>query len=201
MTVTRPRFTLALAAVGLIGTLSGTLVAVDRNGDVVTRYESTEQHRITQSGEVMMIPKTRPPIAEWMPDLPGVNMVALEDERQIPEQENMFSQLVATDVDVITLEQALRAWMTSEGFRVSDTAVNEWGPDGEWVRGLHLAGMKEGVEVSLTLSAQPPNRGSWAPGYRSGLLIWRSARANIVAEEVDRYRGYGGGFLPLEAAL
>jgi hypothetical protein len=97
------------------------------------------------------LPNDSKAIANWVPVIKGDEFFALEDVIKIPEQPNMFTQALLSKLDYTQLEDKLRNYYRSKGYKLTNSAVNQWGMDAHWVNGVNFSAIKKGNEVSITI--------------------------------------------------
>jgi hypothetical protein len=144
------------------------------------------------------LPNDSKAIANWVPVIKGDEFFALEDVIKIPEQPNMFTQALLSKLDYTQLEDKLRNYYRSKGYKLTNSAVNQWGMDAHWVNGVNFSAIKKGNEVSITISKTLGDGGYLPEDYKSMLVIWSSFADSIDEYIVRNYRGYGEGFIDIK---
>ena len=140
-------------------------------------------------------------MAEWAPLLNKGILTSYTEEIEIPEQENMLSQVFVSSLSLGDLEKELREFYMLEGIVLDRGAVNMWGSDANWQYSYNISGITIGKEVNITLSKKLGDGRLPPDGYQSVVIIWQIESEKINKYIVDSFKGYGGGFMDLETLL
>jgi len=159
-------------------------------------YRSKLEH--VNKIENYSIPETKYKIASWVPVEALGRVNAIEKESKILEQPNMYTQALLSDLSVIEVEERLRKYYYDKKYKLTESAVNQWGKDSHWVNGINFSAITLGNEVSITISKTLGGGENLPDGYKSMIIIWSSKNDSISKYIVDNYRGYGSGFIDIE---
>lgn len=159
-------------------------------------YKSEIMH-INKIGS-FTIPESKYKIASWIPKEALGKIIAVEEETKILEQPNMYTQALLSELSVKEVEEKLRKFYLNNKYKLTDSAVNQWGKDSHWVNGINFSAITIGNEVSVTISKTLGGGEEIPEGYKSMIIIWSSKNDNISKYIVDNYRGYGSGFIKVE---
>lgn len=159
-------------------------------------YKSKIEH-INKIGS-FTIPESKYKVASWIPKEALGKIIAVEEEVKILEQPNMYTQALLSDLSVKEVEEKLRRFYLNNKYKLTESAVNQWGKDSHWVDGINFSAITIGNEVSVTISKTLGGGEEIPEGYKSMIVIWSSINKNISKYIVDNYRGYGSGFIKVE---
>lgn len=137
-------------------------------------------------------------MAKWAPVLKNGILESISEEIEIPEQENMLSQVYVSTLSTKALELELRDFYKLQGIMLDQGAVNMWGADANWQYSYNLSGITLGKEVNITISKKLGDGRSPPDGYNSVAIIWQIESVKINKYIVERFNGFGEGFIEPE---
>jgi len=148
--------------------------------------------------EIFSMPEYNYKIASWVPIEALGRVIAIEKEVKILEQPNMYTQALLSELSINVVEEKLRKFYLNKKYKLTESAVNQWGRDSHWVNGINFSAITLGNEVSVTISKTLGGGENLPDGFKSMIIIWSSKNENISKNIVDNYKGYGSGFISIE---
>lgn len=166
------------------------------NNDTVNLYDSKTIYQPEKIKEKAVLKYYQN--AKWAPILKEGSFYSITEQIEIPEQENMLSQVFVSDLNTKDLEEQLRGFYINQGIELGQSAVNMWGADANWQYSLNFSGITLGKEVNITISKKLGDGRALPDGLNSLVIIWQIESESINKYIVDRFTGFGDGFISPE---